>query len=67
MMQATQTPARIAVSVTTASAIIGLPVSTIRFWCKNGKLPAHKAGKTWLIRVDELDKLTRADEVLSAK
>ncbi len=66
-MQATQPPPRIAVGVTTASAIIGLPVSTIRYWCKQGKLPAHKAGKTWLIRVDDLDKLTRPDEVPAAK
>jgi len=53
--------APIAVGVQTAAKLMNTAPSTIRMWCSVGVLPAVKVRKAWLIRLDELDKLTRAE------
>ncbi len=50
----------IAVSARDAAELLGAAPSTVRFWCQTGILPARKIGKGWVVRRDELDKLTRA-------
>ncbi len=52
--------APIAVQVQEAAKLVGTAPSTIRMWCSVGVLPAVKVRKAWIIRLDELDKLTRA-------
>ncbi len=60
-MVTTQGHAPIAVGVQEAAKLVGTAPSTIRTWCSIGELPARKVRKAWLIRLDELDKLTRAE------
>ncbi len=59
----------IAVQVTEAARLISSPPSTVRNWCATGRLPATKLGKSWLIRLDQLDLATRAEnkDMLMAK
>ncbi len=49
----------IAVSARDAAELLGAAPSTVRFWCQTGILPARKIGKGWVVRRDELDKLTQ--------
>jgi len=49
----------IAVSARDAAELLGAAPSTVRFWCQTGILPARKIGKGWVVRRDELDRLTR--------
>jgi len=58
---AAQRGPRIAVTVPEAARLISQPPASVRGWCADGRLPARKIGKQWLIRLDELDKLTRAE------
>lgn len=58
--------APIAVQVTEAASLIGAPPSTLRLWCQTGILPARKIGKRWVIRLDELDGLTRTAPIENA-
>ncbi len=57
----------IAVSARDAAELLGAAPSTVRFWCQTGILPARKIGKGWVVRRDELDKLTRAEGKESTK
>ncbi len=57
----------IAVHVQEAATLIGTAPSTLRMWCASGVLPAVKVRKAWVIRLDELDKLTRAEVKESTK
>jgi len=57
----------IAVSARDAAELLGAAPSTVRFWCQTGILPARKIGKGWVVRRDELDKLTRVEAKESAK
>ncbi len=50
----------IAVPASTAAKLLGAAPSTMRYWCATGIIPARKVGKGWLIRIDELDEMTRA-------
>lgn len=50
----------IAIQVPEAAQLVGVPTSTVRYWCASGMLPAVKIGKAWLIRLDTLDRMTRA-------
>jgi len=49
----------IAVSARDAAELLGAAPSTVRFWCQTGVLPARKIGKGWVVRLEELDELTR--------
>jgi excisionase family DNA binding protein len=49
----------IAVSARDAAELLGAAPSTVRFWCQTGVLPARKIGKGWVVRLEELDALTR--------
>jgi len=49
----------IAVSARDAAELLGAAPSTVRFWCQTGVLPARKIGKGWVVRIEELNKLTR--------
>lgn len=55
----TQTP--FAVQVPAAARLVGTAPSTVRMWCQRGVLPARKICKSWIIRLDDLDALTRAE------
>lgn len=57
----------IAVSARDAAELLGAAPSTVRFWCQTGILPARKIGKGWVVRRDELDRLTRAEAKESEK
>ncbi len=50
----------IAVPASTAAMLLGAAPSTMRYWCATGVVPAVKVGKGWLIRLEELDALTRS-------
>ncbi len=49
----------IAVPASTAAKLLGAAPSTMRYWCATGIIPARKVGKGWLIRLDELNEVTR--------
>ncbi len=49
----------IAVSARDAAELLGAAPSTVRFWCQTGVLPARKIGKGWVVRLEELNELTR--------
>lgn len=49
----------IAVPASTAAKLLGAAPSTMRYWCATGIIPARKVGKGWLIRLDELNEMTR--------
>ncbi len=58
---ATQRGPRIAVTVPEAARLLSQPTSSVRGWCADGRLPARKIGKQWLIRLDTLDEITRGE------
>jgi excisionase family DNA binding protein len=33
---------------------LGVNTSTLRRWCKTGKLPAEQYGKTWLVKETDI-------------
>jgi excisionase family DNA binding protein len=41
-------------TLTKLSDRLGVNTSTLRRWCKTGKLPAEKYGKTWLVKESEI-------------
>ncbi len=45
----------IAVRVETAARLIDTSPNTILFWIRAGRLPAVKVGRTWRVRVDDLE------------
>jgi len=47
-------------SVAEAGTALGVSPRTARRWCKEGKLPAQKAGKSYLIGLDEVEQMRRA-------
>ncbi len=51
----------IAVSARDAALLLGAAPSTVRYWCQTGVLPARKIGKGWVVRIEELNKLTRTE------
>ncbi len=57
----TQTQTPYAVQVRAAARLVGTAPSTVRMWCQRGVLPARKVCKSWIIRLDDLDALTRAE------
>lgn len=36
-------------NTTSLAAILGISEVTARFYCRNGKIPAHKLGKGWKV------------------
>lgn len=66
-MRTTQVLSPIAVQVGTAAKMLDTPVSTVRFFCQTGRIPARKIGKGWLIRLDALQELTQTHDASSAK
>jgi len=64
---AAQERPRIAVTVPEAARLISQPLASVRGWCATGRLPARKIGKSWLIRLDTLDEMTRAAAKESTK
>jgi excisionase family DNA binding protein len=38
------------------SAMIGVPVSTLRLWCERGELPNFKVGKTYFVTRDYVER-----------
>lgn len=61
-MMRLQVPTPIAVHVGTAALMLDTAPSTVRHWIKIGRVPARKInGRAWLIRVEDIDALTRGD------
>jgi excisionase family DNA binding protein len=48
---------RIALSLVEAGRLTGKPPSTLRRLAKQGKIPARKLGKAWLLPVSFLDEI----------
>lgn len=38
-----------------------LKIETLRRWCLRGQLPAKKLGKRWLVKIVDIEKLTKGD------
>lgn len=55
----TQAPEAIAVSVETAAKMVDTSTATVTFWIRTGRLPAIKIGRSWRIRVDDLNALLK--------
>ena len=46
------------ISCTDVAKITGRDKETVRKWCREGRLPAFKVGKDWLVRVKDLTEYT---------
>jgi excisionase family DNA binding protein len=46
-----------------AAAFLHLPVTTIRLYAREGRLPAFKAGRQWLFFRDDLEAALRANRL----
>ncbi len=51
-------------SVDDISAYLGIKRDTVYKWIRRRNLPAHKAGRLWKFRKDEIDSWVRNGEVL---
>ena len=56
-------PDLIAVRIETAAQMLDAAPSTVLLWIKNGQLPAHKIGRSWYVRIEEIRKLVSAESV----
>jgi len=43
------------VTTVQASNILGISDELVRLWCRDGKIPAIKLGKTWVIKRVDLE------------
>jgi excisionase family DNA binding protein len=50
-------PDRIAVRLDTAARLIDTSPETLTHWIKQGRLPAVKVGRSWRIRMQDLEAL----------
>ncbi len=50
-------PPALAVRVETAARMLDAPAATVTFWIREGRLPAVKIGRSWRVRVADLDAL----------
>ena len=54
-------------SVTEISEYLGVRRETIYKWLERKKMPAHKVGRLWKFKKDEVDAWVRADGAVSTE
>lgn len=54
-------------SVDEIAAYLGVKRGTVYKWIERKNMPAHKVGRLWKFKIDEVDRWVRKDEVIAAK
>jgi excisionase family DNA binding protein len=61
MRPVSRPPRTATLDVSGASAFLHLPVTTVRQYAREGRLPAFKAGRQWLFFADDLEDALRSN------
>jgi excisionase family DNA binding protein len=57
----TETVNPLAVKIATAAKLIDTSPSTVAAWLREGRLPGVKVGRSWRVRVSDLERLVDAE------